>query len=323
MAGEFDLITRYFKPLAGPEGLSLSDDAACVPMRDRYDLIISKDMLVSDVHFFRNDPADSIAQKALAVNLSDLAAKGATPRYYMLGLSLPSGVSEKWLSDFSTGLKNTQEKIETPAGFYLIGGDTTKSPNDTITISVTIFGEVPSGQMTRRSGAVVGDDVYVTGELGLAAFGLCALKDELALADQKLVEAYLRPCAQTKVGIKLIGTASASADISDGLLADLGHICTASGVGARIETDKIPTVQSIRKICERQPDYRKLIWSGGDDYELVFTARPSKRPVISNLARDFNTLITRVGYITDEKAVRLVDADGVIIADPGKGYEHF
>lgn len=316
---EFDLIERCFKPLAGPEGLKLIDDAACIQPNLGFDLILSKDMLVSDVHFFRDDHPADIAHKVLAVNLSDIAAKGAVPRHYMLGLSLPSGLGFDWLDRFSNGLLLTQQN----AGLYLIGGDTTKSPVDTITISVTIFGEVHSGQMIPRSGAKTGDDIYVTGQLGLAAFGLLMRQGKIQSDDQSLIERYLRPVARTKLGPALIGIAGASADISDGLLADIGHICLASEKGAQIYVGRLPVTETVSGLCKTYPEYRHLVWAGGDDYEIIFTAKATERQKIDELSNDFNTLITRVGHITDEKSVLLINKDGAIIESPDQGYKHF
>ncbi|UTW54118.1 thiamine-phosphate kinase [Kordiimonas sp. SCSIO 12610] len=319
MVGEFDLIKQYFKPLAGDEGLSLLDDAACVSPEAGKDLIISKDVLVSGVHFFRDDDPCDIAKKSLAVNLSDLAAKGAVPRYYVLGLSLPQTISSDWLSSFANGLKDMQDAC----GISLIGGDTTKSPTDTITISVTVFGAAKRGRMIKRSGAKVGDDIYVTGHIGLAAFGLLVRQGKVSSDDRSLLERYLRPQVRYELGPKLIGVASASADISDGLLADIGHICAASGVGAKISLPDIPISESVKAISKSYPKYSSLLWSGGDDYEIIFTANRTMRQAISNLSNDFNTLITRVGHITSEKSVLLIQENGDVIDTPEKGYMHF
>jgi thiamine-monophosphate kinase len=319
MVDEFDLIAQYFRPLAAAEGLHLLDDAACISAKVGYDLVLSKDILVSDIHFFRDDDPYDIALKALAVNLSDIAAKGAFPKYYMLGLSLPHGVSPDWLSAFSKGLKHGQAAV----GMHLIGGDTTKSPRDIITISITIFGEIEHGKMIERSGAKIGDDIYVTGELGLAAFGLLVWQGQISVNDDSLLHRYLRPAARSELGPALVGTATASADVSDGLLADVAHICTASNKGAEIFVDQLPTTESVRALCDTLPQYRSFLWSGGDDYEIVFTADRSARQKISDLSNDFNTLITKVGHITNEKSVLIYNENRELIKKPETGYRHF
>ncbi|MCJ9430402.1 thiamine-phosphate kinase [Kordiimonas marina] len=315
--GEFGLIDRYFAPLAGPEGLGLKDDAACLTPTAGTDLVISKDMLLEGVHFLGDDPADSLGHKALAVNLSDLAAKGAVPRHYFLGLALPKGTPADWCAAFAAGLKSLQET----SGIVLQGGDTTASRSG-IVISVTAVGEVPSGAIIRRSGAQVGDDVYVTGTLGDGALGLLSLQGKIA-ADEYLTDRYRRPTPRSALGVALRGLAHSAADISDGLIADLGHICEASGLGAQLEQALLPVSAQAQAAVAENPAVKPLIWSGGDDYELVFTAPPAMRAEIAARARAQGVAVTRIGQIEAKKGVRLVDPGGQLVQIGREGYQHF
>lgn len=317
MAGEFDIIAKYFMPLAGPEGLGLADDAACLTPSAGKSLIVTKDMIVGGVHFLEDDPADSIAYKALAVNLSDLAAKGANPRYYFLGLSLPKGVDEIWLASFAAGLKRAQDE----SGITLAGGDTTSSPSH-VTVSITAVGDVPTGQMLRRNGARAGDIVYVSGTLGDGALGLKCLLGETSVSDE-LVTRYRYPAARMALGAKLRGLATASADVSDGLLADLGHICAASHLGADIEEAKLPLSDAAKAALKTSPDLAPLIYSGGDDYEIVFTADEAKADEISSAAKEAGVAVTAIGRISDTPGIRLVDQSGALVHTARHGYQHF
>mgnify|MGYP003649749760 CR=1 FL=1 len=316
MAGEFDLIAKYFAPLAGPEGLGLTDDAACLSPQPGKSLIVTKDVIVGGVHFFDGDPADSIAHKALAVNLSDLAAKGAIPKYYFLGLCLPKDTDEQWLASFTAGLKNIQE-----AYGITLAGDTTASPGPLV-VSVTAIGDVPVGKMLRRNGACAGDLVFVTGTLGDSAFALKGLEGELPAHDT-LTQRYRYPVPRTVLGSKLVGLASASADISDGLLADLGHICTASQLGADIEEAKLPLSDAVKKLISEDKSLAPLVYSGGDDYELVFTAPADKQSEIQNAARESGVTVSVIGRISDTTGIRLVDQGGELVQTARTGYQHF
>ncbi|WP_262691531.1 thiamine-phosphate kinase [Kordiimonas aestuarii] len=317
MAGEFDLIAKYFAPLAGPEGLGLTDDAACLSPQPGKSLIVTKDVIVGGVHFFDNDTPGSIAHKALAVNLSDLAAKGAIPKCYFLGLCLPRDIDEIWLSSFASGLKKMQEEY----GITLAGGDTTSSPGP-VMVSVTAMGDVPVGQMLRRNGAGAGDLVFVSGTLGDAALGLKCLLGELD-PDDGLARRYHYPTPRTTLGPALVGLASASADISDGLLADLGHICETSRLGADIEEAKLPVSSRVRELVGENPDLAGLVYTGGDDYELVFTAPEEKRREIDAVAGKTGVRVTVVGRISDTAGIRLVDQNGELVQSARTGYQHF
>ncbi len=317
MAGEFDLIARYFRPLAGPEGLGLLDDAACVSVQPKHDLVVTKDLIVEGIHFVGDEPASDIAWKALAVNLSDLAAKGARPTQYFLGLSLPKDTHEAWVEDFTNGLKACQQAY----GIQLAGGDTTASKAG-VTISITAFGEVPSGTMTKRSGAQVGDHVYVSGTLGDAALGLKMVQGDLD-GDPALVGRYRRPLPRLALGHALRDIASACADISDGLLADLGHICRASEVGARLEQSALPLSARAESLVGQDAELWPFVYAGGDDYELVFTAAPDNAGLLAQAAADCDVTITWVGVIEQGSECHLVDLEGNLVQSGHQGYQHF
>lgn len=317
MPDEFDLIAQYFAPLAGKEGLGLVDDAACLKARPGYDLIVSKDLLVGGTHFFDDVDPVELAGKALAVNVSDLAAKGAKPAAYFLGLALPHSLEEGWVKSFSVGLQLAQRQYE----LELLGGDTT-STEGPVCVSVTVLGYVAENTMIKRSGAQVGDDIYVTGTLGDAALGLRVLQGKLAHSNY-LVARYHRPVARWQVGPRLIGLASAAADVSDGLLADLGHICRASSVGAAVLKEKLPLSPSTQVLLKSAPELEKLVWSGGDDYEIVFTAPQSCHAEIDMLSSELAIPITKIGKVEKEEGVRLVDQAGDLVQIDKVGFQHF
>ncbi len=317
MTAEFDLIGRYFRPLAGPEGLRLLDDAACISPTAGHDLIITKDLLVETVHFRSEDDPRSVARKALGVNLSDLAAKGAVPRSYFLGLSLPPSRDEAWIAGFAEGLADGQQNF----GLALAGGDTTRNP-DYIVISVTALGEVASGTMLGRGGAKAGDTIYVSGSLGDAALGLKCLSGELP-HDSYLVDRYLYPQPRLSLGKGLVGLASACADISDGLVADTGHICKASNVGAVIYLDKLPLSAAASHLVRAANAPWQSVYAGGDDYELVFTAPADKAEDIAALSKHCAVTITAVGSIKAGRDIRLVDMNGELLQTDAMGYDHF
>lgn len=317
MAGEFDIIAKYFMPLAGPEGLGLADDAACLTPSAGRSLIVTKDMVIGGVHFLEDDPADSIAYKALAVNLSDLAAKGAVPKYYFLGLGLPGGTDDLWLASFAAGLKRAQEE----SGITLAGGDTTSSPGH-VSISITAIGEVPTGKMLRRNGARAGDTVYVSGTLGDGAFGLKCLQGEVEFREE-LVRRYRYPQARLALGAALLDIATASADVSDGLLADLGHICKASHLGADLEETKLPVSDDVRQLLKAEPDFAPLVYAGGDDYEIVFTAPESAGAEVQEATQQSGVKVTAIGRISDTPGIRLVDQSGELVQTARHGYQHF
>ena len=275
MPSEFELISRFFNRSAPNALLGVGDDAALLAASPGMELAVSTDMLVSGQHFFPDVAAYLLGHKTLAVNLSDLAAMGATPRWATLALALPT-TDPGWLELFSRGLFDMAARFEVS----LVGGDTTRGP---LNLAVTILGEVPAGQALRRSGARVGDDIWVSGDLGGAALGLRYLLGEVELDDAEEVESCLMrlhaPEPRIALGQELLGLAHAAIDISDGLLADLGHILERSGVGAEVEFSSLPAHPAVAARLPHAALQRCLL-AGGDDYELCFTAAPERAHVV-------------------------------------------
>jgi thiamine-monophosphate kinase len=312
---EFDLIKTYFAPLAAsfPGSLNLTDDAALVDVPAGQQLVITKDAICEGVHFIGNESPALIARKLLRVNLSDLAAKGAAPLCYVLALMLPKNTSEEWIRDLARGLAEDQKTF----GIHLAGGDTTAT-RGALNLSLTALGTIPQGGMLKRSGAKVGDRIYVSGTLGDSALGLFALQNNSHTPHGYLVERYQLPEPRLALGQALRGIVNASMDISDGLVQDLRHICKTSSVGAIIHSQKIPLSGAARN----QPNALEAALSGGDDYELLFTASAEKTSAISTLAQELQLPLTCIGSITNEESVRILDAKGNPIALARGGFEH-
>ncbi len=326
--GEFDLIARYFTRPTPRAVLGVGDDCALLQPKPGTQLAISSDMLVEGRHFFAAADPFALGHKALAVNLSDLAACGATPLAFTLALALPD-VNETWLQGFSQGLL----ALADAHGCELVGGDTTQGP---LNICITVFGELPvvngKSQALLRSGARAGDDVYVSGTLGDARLALDALRGTLVLPADLLAQARLRleqPTPRVALGQALRGVATAALDLSDGLLGDLGHILKASGVGATLDTSiAIELIAacahpacttgliSLKKQLE-------CVLAGGDDYELAFTAPPAARQAVLAAARLAETPVTRMGRIDAEPGLRLVDAQGQRLSGHYSSFDHF
>lgn len=305
---EFDIIARFFAPLAGEGGFGLKDDVALVPQRPGHDLVVTTDAISEGTDFFAFDPPHTIAQKALRVNLSDLVAKGAQPAFYLLNLSLPHSVSEDWLAAFAGGLMQDQAQF----GISLLGGDTGSSEGS-LTIAVTAFGFVPSGALIKRSGARVGDSVYVTGTIGDSGGGLAIFRREKhALPDidrDHLTSRYRVPEPPVAAIEKLRAIAHASVDVSDGLIADLGHIASASGVRIVVEGERVPLSASLKMLWDKDTLLRAV--TAGDDYQTAFTALPG-------LTGPF----TEIGRVEAGEGVSLTLA-GAELAVPTPGYRHF
>ena len=325
--GEFDLIARYFTRPARPSGavaLGVGDDCALLAPRPGMQLAISSDMLVEGRHFFADVDPEALGHKALAVNLSDLAACGARPLAFTLALSLPR-VDEAWLAGFSRGLL----ALADAHGCELVGGDTTQGP---LNICITVFGEVPPGQALLRSGAQPGDDIYVSGTLGDARLALEALLGHIQLPADTLAQARQRlerPTPRVALGLQLRGIASSAMDVSDGLLGDLGHILKASGVGARIDVEKTSNLiaASTYPASARGQFDLKLIrqctLAGGDDYELAFTAPPAQRAAVAAASQSSGTPVTRIGTVLAEPGLQLVDAHGQAVEHRYASFDHF
>lgn len=325
--GEFELIARYLAPLAAgdPLAFGLSDDAAVIKSPPRKDLVVTKDMMVADVHFLASDPPDLVARKLLRVNLSDLAAMGAVPHGYLLGLALPNTgpnmTDESWLATFCDGLGEDQETY----AIHLLGGDTVSTPGP-LTLSLTALGTVEPGMALRRSGASVGDCVFMTGTLGDAALGLKILKGSLSVegqGGQHLIERYRLPRPRLHVGQALAGTASAAADISDGLVADLGHICEVSGVGAMVFEEALPLSPGAESAIDSDPERIVDILTGGDDYELVFTASQDSRAKVAEVADSLKIRISEIGAIESGSMVKVINHKGLERALGAGGFIHF
>jgi len=315
--GEFELIARYFAPLArgfaGAGGL-LSDNAF-LPADPRCDLVVKTDTVVSGVHFLADERPERVAAKALRVCLSDLAAGGAAPFTYQLALSLPRAWSERWIAGFARGLAADQRRY----GIVLCGGDTVVSPGP-LTVTITAFGRVRRGQGLTRAGARAGDQLWVTGTIGDGALGLLAARGRLAAP--ALERRYRLPQPRSALGARLVGIASAVADVSDGLLADAGHIAHASQLAVRIERESVPLSTAAKRVLATEPSLWANVVGGGDDYELVIAVPPRKTDALNAAARVAKVTVTRIGGFVRGQGVELTVA-GRAVRAPRKGYVHF
>lgn len=325
LPGEFELIARYFAPLAhAPGALGLRDDAALVDVDPGRHLVATTDALVEGVHFLPSDPADRIGRKALRVNLSDLAAKGARPLGYLLTLALSPRVNADWVERLAAGLAADQATY----GVSLLGGDTAATPGPTM-LSVAALGSVGAGRFLPRGGAADGDRVMVSGTLGDGALGLKALRGGLEhlSGDQRreLIDRYQLPLPRLSLGAALAeeGIASASIDVSDGLVADLGHVAETSGLGARIEAARVPLSPGARTALAADPGLWTDILAGGDDYELLFTAAPGKAAAVAALAERLGLPLTDIGRMKPGPGVRVFAPDGAPMRLAVPGYRHF
>jgi thiamine-monophosphate kinase len=318
VASEFELIARHFTRPCTHTILGVGDDGAIVRPGAGMDLVVSTDMLVAGTHFFANTDPEDLGWKALAVNLSDLAAMGARPRWAVLAAALPSA-DEAWVAAFCRGFFGLAGRFEVD----VIGGDTTRGP---LNLAPTVFGEVPAGQALTRSEARPGDDIWVSGSPGLAGLGLASLQGRVALdraAGERCRRALQRPQPRIELGVGLRGFARAAIDVSDGLLADLGHVLERSGVGAEILEADLP--QDAMRAAPGHPDIaRECLLAGGDDYELLFTAAPEQRGALAALGERLGLPLSRIGTATavpGELTVR--GRDGVACAIGRRGYDHF
>jgi len=321
--GEFDLIAQLFAPLASaPGAFGLTDDVAVFTPPPGNELVLKTDAIVETVHFHATDPADTVAKKALRVNLSDLAAKGANPVGYLLTLNLPNSTSMEWLQSFARGLAEDQKEY----GISLFGGDTTATPGP-LSISVSMFGFAPTGSITRRAGAKVGDLVFVSGTIGDAGAGLAVLKGEghalSAATREELIARYYVPQPRLALGQRLRGIASASLDVSDGLIADLGHIAEVSKVRIVVAVARVPLSHALEALWGRTNDSIARAATCGDDYEIAFTAPPEKREAVLAAARASKTAVTEIGRVEKGEGVVLVDETGKYVPIRRPGFTHF
>jgi thiamine-monophosphate kinase len=328
LPGEFALIDRYFAPLSigFPGAYGLLDDVAVINPSPGFELVLKTDAIVAGIDFPAGTAADLIARKALRVNLSDLAGKGAIPRAYMLNLMLPDSIDESWIAAFTAGLAQDQAEY----GLHLIGGNMSATPRP-VTIAVTAIGETPTGRTVRRGSARAGDLIFVTGTIGDAALGLAALTSALGGIKREqadfLVDRYTLPRPRVALGPKLIGIATASIDISDGLVADLRHVCEASKLNAVVEAPLVPLSEAAATALKADPEVFNAALTGGDDYEVLFTAPAKDIDAIAELSRSTAVPITRIGRMNarldGHSRVKVLGEDGSPLVFESEGWSHF
>lgn len=326
---EVELIATYFAPLAGPGGLGLRDDAAILAGTPGRDLVVTTDLLIAGVHFFADDPPGSIAQKALRVNLSDLAAKAAAPLGFLLGLALPDGWTTEWLAGFSAGLGDDSAAFGCP----LLGGDTSRSPGP-LMLSITAFGSVPEGSMVTRAGVAAGDVLYVTGTIGDAALGL-KLRGGRAdveprldrigpAASAYLVGRYLLPQPRLALGEALHTFAHAAMDVSDGLAGDLAKMLSLTGMTAEIAVADVPLSEAAVEVLGQEPRLVEAVLTGGDDYEIICAVAPDRADAFEAAAQAAGVPVRRIGTASPGDAppvFRHREQGALVFAQPS--FEHF
>jgi len=325
-SAEERLIARYFRPLAGhPGALGLADDAAILTPPPGCDLVLTTDGVIAGVHFFPDDPSDTIGRKALRMNLSDLAAKGATPLGFLMSLALPASIDDGWLAAFATGLGADAERYGCP----LLGGDTDRTPGP-LSVSIAAFGAVPHGKIVRRATAKVGDRIVVSGTIGDAALGVKLRRDEgLArrwrLSDTMaahLRERYLLPQPRNALADAVLQNASAAIDVSDGLAGDLAKLTRASAVAAEIDVARVPLSDAVRAAIAADPAMLETALSGGDDYEIVATLPAEKLGAFNAAAQAAGVAVTEIGRVAAGEGARFVrDGKALTFAQPS--YSHF
>ena len=311
---EFALIAKYFRPLAGPGSLDLRDDAALLTPPPGRDLVLTADAMVGGVHFLPDDPPDLVGRKLLRVNLSDLAAKGATPLGYLLTVSTPKDTPESWYAAFTAGLAQDQTEF----GVTLLGGDTT-STSGPISLSLTIVGHVAPGMAVHRFGACDGDGIWVTGTIGDGALGLAVATGRLVDTTGFLLGRYRLP--RPRVGLAIGGVASAGMDVSDGLVQDLGHLCRASGLAAMIDAATVPLSDQARAAGDA---WLETCLTGGDDYELLLAVPVSREAALRDVASAGGVAVTRIGgFHSGAAQVMVRAANGEALALKKGGWSHF
>lgn len=321
---EFTLIADLFAPLARgfPGALGLTDDAALVGEVAGSDTVITVDAMVAGVHFLPDDPPDLVARKLVRVNLSDLAAKGATPFGILLAAAFPRDIARDWLNSFAAGLAQDIGEF----GVALIGGDTVATPGP-LTLSLTALGRVAAGRAVLRSGAKAGDVLWLSGTLGDGALGLSAAQGLLTGVDDSaaafLADRYRLPRPRVAVGPRLVGLANASMDVSDGLVQDLGHLCRASGVAAIVERARLPLSPAARQAVIHDDSRLATVMTGGDDYELLFTAPPGSTEGLRALADETGVALSPIGRIVEGSGVTVLDEAGHPVAVGQGGWRHF
>jgi thiamine-monophosphate kinase len=320
--GEFGRIREIFAPLAGLGSLDLTDDAALLDCPPGYHLVVTVDQAVEGVHFLPDDPPVLVGKKLIRRNLSDLAAMGATPRHYLVTSALPKSRDDDWVRRFAEGLAEDQHRY----GLALLGGDSTSTPGPA-TLTLTAIGHVATGREIRRKGAQPSDRVWVSGTIGDAFLGLRALRGEypkLSSEHREALAARFRlPEPRCQLGPALIGIAHAMIDVSDGLVADLGHICETSGVGATVMLPRVPLSPAAQALVAKDGELLTALVTGGDDYELLFAVPPEADDEIISLSRGLGLPITEIGVIEPGEGVRIVDAASREVPVAKPGWRHF
>lgn len=316
MSPEFNLIAKYFTRATPSADLGVGDDAALLRVSEGHQLAISADMLVAGTHFFHDAAPYDIGWKSLAVNISDMAAMGAVPKWATLAIALPE-IKEPWLAEFSRGLFACADRFKVD----LIGGDTTRG---SLNISVQIMGEVPTGEALRRDGAKPDDDIWVSGNLGSAALGLAHLQNKITLdtaVAEYCLQALHTPMPQADLGLALRNKANSCIDVSDGLLADLGHILEASNLGATVALDNINSHAYLRSRLD-EAIIQQCVLAGGDDYQLLFTAPESQRNPIEELGQQLNLPLSLIGKTTENLGIKVTYKQQMLDISK-KGFDHF
>ena len=321
--GEDELIARFFAPLAGPAGLGLRDDVACLTPPAGDDLVLTCDALVAGVHFFADDPPGLIARKALRVNLSDLASKGARPLGFLMAMALPAGWTEDWLEAFASGLAADASAYRCP----LVGGDTVSTPGP-LTLSITAYGAVRSGRMAARTGVRPGDRLYVSGTIGDAAIGLKIRQGrgpDISEADRQfLLRRYLTPEPRAALAPAMAAYAHGGMDVSDGFVGDLTKMLAVSGVTARILVDRLPLSAAARAAIAADPDMFAIAATGGDDYEVLASVAPEAAPAFEADARDAGVGVAFLGEALAGAGPPLfIGPDGGPVSFARGSYSHF
>lgn len=323
ISGEDRLIARFFQPIAThPGALGLSDDAAFIKPPPGCDLVLKTDAIIGGVHFFTDDAARDVARKALRVNLSDLAAKGAAPLGFLLALALPKEVGDDWLAGFAEGLCGDAVLFGCP----LFGGDTDRTPGP-VTVSIAMFGSVPEGTMVRRAGAKAGDRVFVSGTIGDAALGLALRKGaSWKLSDaqrQHLFSRYLLPQPRNALAEAVRSHASAAMDVSDGLAGDFAKLCRASQVAAEIEVARMPLSDAAKSVLTTEPDMLETALTGGDDYEIVCTVPAGQAASFRAAVQAAKVAVTEIGEIKAGEGARFLGSSGQALAFKRASFSHF
>jgi thiamine-monophosphate kinase len=325
-SAEERLIARYFRPLAtAPGALGLEDDAAIVTPPLDCDLVLTTDGVIAGVHFFPDDPPENIGRKALRMNLSDLAAKGAKPIGFLMSVALPTKIEDAWVAAFAAGLGDDVKHYACP----LLGGDTDHTPGP-LSVSITAFGAVPHGAMVRRATAKPGDSIIVTGTIGDAALGVMLRRDPALVEHWRLsqrqsaalTDRYLLPQPRTALAAAVRHDASAAMDVSDGLAGDLAKLCRASGVAAEVDVARVPLSEAAQAAVAAQPVLLEAVLSGGDDYEILLTLAPDKLPAFRAAAAAAGIAVAEIGRVSAGQGARFV-RDGKALSFARPSYSHF